>query len=161
MFNKYIVLFIIFFFITVGLQSQTSINTSGGSAKGNGGSVNYSIGQIMYKTYFNKENSVIDGVQQPFEISEITSIFENSKMKLTLSAYPNPTEKNITLDIEDKVVPNLYYQIYGIKGELIRTNKITTSKTTIEMGEILAGTYFFRVMQENKIVKSFKVVKTF
>lgn len=46
-----------------GLQAQQVVTTSGGNASGSGGSVSYTIGQIVYTTNTNSNGSVAKGVQ--------------------------------------------------------------------------------------------------
>ena len=46
-----------------GLQAQQVVTTSGGNASGNGGSVSYSIGQIVCITNANSNGNEAQGVQ--------------------------------------------------------------------------------------------------
>ena len=59
-----------------GLQAQTSVNAIGGDATGSGGSVSYSVGQVVYTTNKGTNGSVVEGVQQPYEILVVTAIKE-------------------------------------------------------------------------------------
>ncbi|MGC8754863.1 MAG: hypothetical protein ACP5QJ_07625, partial [Thermosulfidibacteraceae bacterium] len=59
-----------------GLQAQESVNATGGNASGNGGTVAYSVGQVVYTTNTGTNGSVAQGVQQPFEISVVSGIEE-------------------------------------------------------------------------------------
>jgi hypothetical protein len=63
--------FVILFVTGIGitcLQAQEAIPASGGNGSGNGGSVSYSIGQVVDATYTGLSGSVAQGVQQPYEI---------------------------------------------------------------------------------------------
>ena len=57
-----------------GLQAQTSVNTIGGNASGSGGSASYSVGQVVYQAHSGTNASIIEGVQQPYEILVVTQI---------------------------------------------------------------------------------------
>ena len=57
-----------------GLQAQQVVTTSGGNASGSGGSVSYTVGQIVYTTNTDSNGSVAQGVQQPYEISVVTAL---------------------------------------------------------------------------------------
>jgi len=59
-----------------GLQAQESVTASGGNASGAGGTVSYSVGQVVYKTNTGSNGSEAQGVQQPYEISVIIGIEE-------------------------------------------------------------------------------------
>jgi hypothetical protein len=52
------------------LNAQTGIAAGGGNATGSGGSVSYSIGQVFYMMNTGTTGSVLQGVQQPWEISQ-------------------------------------------------------------------------------------------
>jgi hypothetical protein len=142
-----------------GLQAQESVNATGGNASGNRGSVSYSVGQVVYTTNTGTNGSVAEGAQQPFEISAVTGIEEAKGIKLMVSAYPNPTTDYLTLSINEFKISNLLYQLYDIKGKILQIEKITGDKTSIAMGNLVPGTYFVKVIQGNKEVKTFKIIK--
>jgi hypothetical protein len=142
-----------------GLQAQERINTAGGIASGSGGSVSFSIGQVVYQTYTGTNGSVAKGVQQPFEISLVTGIEETEGITFTVSAYPNPVADCITLSINEFGIANLSYHLFDINGKLLRSEKITGSNTNIEMGKFVTASYFLKVTRENKEVKTFKIIK--
>ncbi|MCK9321884.1 MAG: T9SS type A sorting domain-containing protein [Bacteroidales bacterium] len=142
-----------------GLQAQESVNATGGNALGSGGSVSYSVGQLTYQTHVGTNGSVAEGVQQPFEISIITEIKEAKGINLSVSAYPNPTTDYLQLKVESEKLKDLSYQLYDISGKLLQSEKITGSQTSIVMSNLLPSTYFVKVTERNKEVKTFKIVK--
>lgn len=141
------------------LQAQTSINAVGGNASGGGGSVSYSVGQVVYTTNSGTNGSVAQGVQQPFEISVVTAIEEASGINLTVSAYPNPTTDYLTLEVKELELSNLYFQLYDMQGKLLQRNKITGIQTSIVMSNLAPATYYVKVVRENKEEKTFKIIK--
>ena len=142
-----------------GLQAQESVNATGGNASGSGGSVSYSIGQVAYQTQTGTNGSVVQGVQQPYEISVVTGIEEAKGINLLVSAYPNPTTDYLTLSIDGFDRSNLSYQLYNMNGKLILNEKITGNQTSIVMSTLVPATYFVKVIQRNKDVKVFKIIK--
>ena len=74
------------------VYAQQATTASGGDASGSGGSVVYSVGQIVYTTNTGTTGSVLQGVQQPYETS-ISGLNETG-INLNLSAYPNPPTVN-------------------------------------------------------------------
>ena len=141
------------------LQAQTSVNATGGSASGSGGSGNYSLGQVVYTTNAGTNGSVAHGVQQPYEISVVTGIEEAKGINLSISVYPNPTTDYLTLEIKEFELSNLHFQLYDMSGKLLKSEKITGSQTSIVMGNLVPATYFVKVVQGNKEVKTFKIIK--
>jgi len=143
-----------------GLQAQTSINATGGDASGSGGSASYSVGQVVYTTNTGTNGTVAQGVQQPYEISVVTGIEEAKGINLSVTAYPNPTTGYLTLSIAEFEISNLSYQLYDMNGKLLQNAKITGNQTSIAMSNLVPATYFVKVLQESKVVKTFKIIKT-
>ena len=142
-----------------GLQAQESVNITGGNASGSGGSASYSVGQVVYTTNTGTNGTVAQGVQQSFEISVVTGIEDAKSINLTVSVYPNPTTDYLTLDVKDFDLSNLSFQLYDINGRLLQSQKITGNRTSIRMSNLLAAIYFVKVIQGNRDVKTFKIIK--
>ena len=142
-----------------GLQAQTSINATGGNASGSGGSASYSVGQVVYTTNTGTNGSVAQGVQQPFEISVVTAIEEAKGINLSVSAYPNPTTDYLTLEVKEYELSNLHFQLYDMSGKLLQNEKITSNQASIVMSNLVPATYFVKVTESNKEVKTFKIIK--
>lgn len=153
-----------FAFSLYTVSAQTSVNATGSNASGSGGSVSYSVGQVVYTTNTGTNGSVAQGVQQPFEISVVTAIEEAKGIMLSVSAYPNPTTDFLTLSIDDDVqtrpaLSPMYYQLYDMNGKILQSEKITGNQTSIVMSNLVPATYFVKVIQGNKEVKTFKIIK--
>jgi len=143
-----------------GLQAQESVNATGGNASGSGGSVSYSVGQVVYQTHTGTSGSVAEGVQQPYEISEVTGIEKARGINLSVSAYPNPTDDFLTLTVENTELSDLSYQLYDMQGKLLQNGKIESSRISISMNNLVPATYFVKVTQSNnKEIKTFKIIK--
>lgn len=142
-----------------GLQAQTSVNATGGNASGSGGSMSYSVGLIVYTTNTGTNVSVAQGVQQPYEISVVTGIEEAKDINLSVSAYPNPTTDYLTLEVKEFELSNLRFQLYDMSGKLLQSEKITGTQTSIVMSNLVPAIYFVKVVQGNKEVKTFKIIK--
>ncbi len=141
------------------VSAQESFNATGGNASGEGGSANYSVGQIIYTTHTGANGSVTQGVQQPYEISVVTAIDEAKGINLSVSAYPNPTTDYLTLSIDELEISTMSYHVYDVTGKLIQSEKITGNHTTIGMNNLVPATYFVKVIQGNQEVKTFKIIK--
>lgn len=141
------------------LQAQESVNATGGNASGSGGSASYSVGQVVYTINTGTTASVAQGVQQPFEISEVIGIEEAKGINLSVTAYPNPTTDYLTLSIGEFGISNLSCQLYDMNGKLLQSEKIAGNQTSIVMSNLVPATYFVKVIQSNKKVKSFKIIK--
>ena len=142
-----------------GIQAQTSVNVTGGNSSGSGGSVSYSVGQVTYQTHTGTNGSVAQGVQQAYEISVVTAIEQAKGINLSVKAYPNPTTDYLTLEVKDFELSALSFQLYDINGKLLQREKITGNQTSIVMSNLVPASYFVKVIQGNKEVKTFKIIK--
>jgi len=143
----------------MGLQAQKSVNSTGGNASGSGGSASYTVGQAVYTSNTETGGTVAQGVQQPYEIWVETTIEEAKGINLLVTAYPNPTTDYLTLRIDEFDISDLSYQLYDMQGKLLRNEKITSNQTRIVMSNLAPATYSVKVVQGNKEIKTFKIVK--
>lgn len=141
----------------LSVQAQQAATASGGDASGSGGTVAYSVGQIVYTTITGSNGSVAQGVQQAYEISIVLGV-ENHLIHL-IQAYPNPTIDYLTLNVGNTDLSSLNFQLYDITGRLIESKRITSSIETINMEILPSATYFLKVTNNNKEVKLFKIIK--
>jgi hypothetical protein len=139
-----------------GLHAQDTVTTTGEEATGIGGTSSYSVGQVVYTTATGTSGSVAQGVQQPYEISTTVGINETA-INLALIVYPNPTTNYLTLKVEDNSALN--YQLYDLQGTVIENKKVNSNTTTISVENLSTATYFLSVTKNNKLVKTFKIIK--
>ncbi len=145
-----------------GLHAQEAIPAAGGNASGSGGSVSYSVGQDVYTTSTGSNGSVSQGVQQPYEISVVTGLGKAIGIKLYLSVYPNPTTDFLTLKVDASTtlsIQSMSYQLFDISGKLLENKKLTGNEISIDMKNLVPSTYFVKVTDSNKEVKTFKIIK--
>src|SRR5574344_2625738 len=140
-----------------GLQAQTSVNATGTNASGSGGTVSYSVGQVVYTNNTGTNGSVAQGVQQAYEI--FTVGIKETELNIFLTVFPNPTTDYLTLSIGEFDISNLSYQLYDISGKLLQNEKNIGNQTSISMSNLVPATYFVKVIQGNKEVKVFKITK--
>jgi hypothetical protein len=139
-------------------QAQESANASGGDATGIGGTVAYSIGQVVYTTNNGISGSVAQGVQHTYEI--FTVGIKETELNISLTAYPNPTTGTLTLQISDYNNEKLAYQLFDMQGKQISNGQVTAQQTQINMNGLPSATYLIYIVnQENKKVQSFKIIK--
>ena len=70
--------------------------------------------------------------------------------------YPNPTTKQLNLMVDSNLLGSVY-TVYDNTGKLVLTGKINTENTSVELGNLSAGLYLFR-MGEN-FTQTIKVIK--
>ncbi len=161
--KKQILLTYIMLLGIASVQAQTSANSSGGETSGSGGTLSYSVGQVVYQANTGTNGSVAEGVQQSYEISVITAVEEAKGINLSVSAYPNPTTDYLTLEIKEFDFSNLHFKLYNLNGKILQGGKITGNQTNIIMSNLVPATYFVKVVKTSlnlsQEVKSFKIIK--
>jgi hypothetical protein len=139
-------------------QAQESANVSGGDATGSGGTVTYSIGQVVCNTNTGSSGSLAQGVQHAYEI--LTLDIKGKELNISLTAFPNPTRGNLTLLISDYNNEKLSYQLFDIQGKQLSIGQVTAQQTKVNMKGLPSATYFINIItQENKRIQSFKIIK--
>ena len=156
--NRKTILISLLFIGITQVHAQETTTTSGGNASGTNGSLSYTIGQTVYTTNTGTSGSVAQGVQQPFEIQTVLGI-ENFNINLQMAVFPNPTTNWLQLDIKNYGFEKLNYKIFDINGKLVLENKISTETTTISMENLSTNIYLLKVLDNNKEVKTFKIIK--
>lgn len=138
--------------------AQNTILSSGSDATGPGGSVSYSIGQIVYNTNSNPTSgSVSQGVQQPYE-TYVLGIEDNS-IDVELTIYPNPVSDVLYLTVDELMGDDLNYHLIDLTGKTIERGKLLNHTTKISLLQLPPSTYILEVKKENNNIKSFKILK--
>ncbi len=139
------------------LQAQESMNTSGGEAKGTGGIVSFSVGQLIYSTASGINGTVEQGIQQPNIISSVVSGFENSGIQIKTTAYPNPTSTELKLEVDN--LKSYSYQLFDMKGNIMDTQHVNEESVIINMKDLPQAIYILNVISSGSLVKKFKIIK--
>ncbi len=146
---------ILLFLLGIGvLQAQESFGATGGEATGSG-TVNYTVGQVVYTTNTGVNGNVSQGIQHPFEIYSLG--INNPKINISLAVYPNPTTSVLHLKVANS--QGLSYQLYDLFGKLLEHKAISSLTTNIHTSSLPNATYFLKVVSEKRQIKTFKVIK--
>ena len=148
------------FLLSFSVQAQTShqvLSATGGDASGSGGTVAYSVGQIAYTTSTGTTGSVAQGVEQAYEISSVG--IKETALNISLSVFPNPTSDFLTLKVQDYNNEALSYNLLDEQGKLVLNEQIITQDTQVAMSTLARGSYFINIVQTNKQIQTFKIIK--
>jgi len=139
------------------LSAQQATVTAGGEATGTGGTQSFSVGQVFYSQISSSSGSVNQGVQQSYVIS--TSLeHPNNHIQLELLAYPNPTRDYLHLKIEGQESKELRFRMIDMKGQILETGSAFNG-TTINVQDYAVSTYFLQIIESDRIIQSFKIIK--
>jgi hypothetical protein len=139
--------------------AQSGTNASGGDGTGNGGTVSFSIGQTSYFSYKASNGSVSEGVQQPFEISVLSTQENIEGIQLSINVYPNPTSDFLTLSIANIDISDISFQLFDMQGKMLFSELVVGVQTEIFVKNLGSSTYILKVVQKNKDLKTFKIIK--
>ena len=155
---KNITLITALFCATQLVNAQETIPVSGGEATGAGGEVSYTIGQLVYTNPTTAAGSLNQGIQQSIEFVTLSNP-ELTAVTLNAVTYPNPTRDFIILTLKDANLTGLSYVMVDLLGRLVNKGTVATFETKIEMKSLPIGVYILRVQQNNKALKTFKIIK--
>jgi len=118
------------------------------------------------KITFGDGTITIDGTT--FQLTDIQNLSfvrnENQTNVTTLNfdgkifLFPNPVQDELQLDIR---IPaeGLSFRVFDINGRLMRTEKINSATTTINVQDFRSGIYIFKIDQNGKPIQSFRIIK--
>ena len=156
--KEHIIIILLIILSSFRIMAQQAINASGANATGSGGSVSYSVGQVLYTTNSGSNGSSAQGVQQPYEISTTLSLTEANDIRL-MSVYPNPTTNRVVLNVGNYGTTNLSLQFIDSNGRILLENKIINIETNLDIENYPVAIYFLKVMDKNSAIKIFKIIK--
>jgi len=151
----------LFFVLSIwglGVHAQETVPAGGGDASGAGGTVSYTVGQVVYTTNNASSGSVAQGIQQPYEILVVTSAPEAGGFSLTCAAYPNPTAGILNLRIGDFISETMFYSLSDEQGRILKTKKIRDAETPVLLSGYPEAIYFLTVTNGDKKIKTFRIV---
>ena len=139
------------------LHAQQGFSATGGQVQGTGGTLSYMLGQVMFKTYKGSTGSISEGIQQTIQISVLGT--EDPGIELVSIAYPNPTQKTLTLQVDNYNNEQLTYKVFDLQGQLLDTQPATGSVTNLDMKDLALGTYLLIIQEEDALIKTLKIRK--
>ena len=143
----------------IGAYAQSAVSASGGESLGSEGSASYTIGQTFYSANVITNGQISEGVQQAYEIYDVTEVQNLFTADILLSAYPNPTSDILNLLIEGDDIGGLVCMMFDATGKQLSVKQIVSDNTSIDMQSLPSATYFVCITKDEKEVKTFKIVK--
>ena len=97
-----------------------------------------------------------DWARITFNTSSGTGIAENGTALLTIS--PNPTTGILRCNFNNELT-NARLQVFDVFGKLLIEQPVTENTTVLDLSNRASGVYFLRVISDNKVVTTQKVVR--
>jgi hypothetical protein len=140
------------------------IGTLGGSwYDGSSFEMDFTVGEMAVTTLSNANNFLTQGFQQPFT-NQTVSVQENSSDPMVATFYPNPVEDMLTIRLENTGTGRLTVLLYNMLGQQLSAPLSidpTDGNASVQMdlSEFATGNYFIRVLRENELILTGKVVR--
>lgn len=138
--------------------AQQGIHASGGNASGTGGSVSYSVGQVFYSSQSSSSGTLVQGVQQPFELV-VTEVKSSVNALVKCEAFPNPAIKDLKIRISGEMAENATWRILDLKGVTVLNGNLNQSETIVSLADLPMAAYSLQIFSGEKEMQSFKVIK--
>lgn len=85
----------------------------------------------------------------PYDCSSVSIGDENIKV---LNIYPNPTQNNLTVEVESNEKVN----IYDLLGKKVMTTTVSVDNATINVSALTNGIYIVKIENSNRVAKFIK-----
>lgn len=157
-FGKLLISLSFLFIISVSYTQQT-ISTAGQTVSGEGGSVSFTVGQVNYLSVSSGDYLIIEGVQQTFDVipSAVPEIPMDNNM---VSVFPNPTRKDIYLEVNDNNWNLIEVKIFDAKGNLITLYTPKAYNLKIDVTQFIPGMYYIQTKTDQNAQTIHKLIKT-
>jgi len=139
------------------INAQELISTAGNSHSNTNGSISYTIGEPVIETFAGANNILTQGFQQSNLV--VTAIDELPGLDFEISAFPNPATEIVKLRIGKESAIGMQYMLYDMNGNLLMKNRLEGTETKIPFSDLSAAEYILIVSNQDKELKSFRIVK--
>lgn len=145
------------FICAARVNGQDAVVSSGGTASGNGVSVSYTVGQLLYTADSTQSGSVLKGVQQPYEIYTVGSASLDYSFKLNV--FPNPTSDLLTLEFDATMLRQIEVAVVDMNGKILRYEQLTSDQKSIDVKDLASASYLYQVFSQGQLLQTFQIVK--
>lgn len=153
-------------------MSQQTINVAGHTAKINGMTFEYSIGEMtLISTERNASLLVTQGLLQPFAASSSSDGSVSSDTHLDvdnpIKVYPNPTSHLLFIESFEESIIDYAYNLYDATGKIVLSRQGQTTvglnKVELNLQSLASGNYYLMMQKQdaNKGIQnySYKIQK--
>lgn len=161
--NLTVLVVLMVFVLTLPAQSieRKVISSSGGVFTNLDLKIFFTVGELSPHYFSNSNLIVSQGFQQ--NNVNITSLVENNT-NLEVSAYPNPTNDFLQIELESKDQIEITFEIMDIQGKRVIHSTPNFSfqgkgKTLIDVSELPNGSYLILLFNNAQKIGDLKIIK--
>lgn len=139
--------------------SRTVIGSAGDYFEKRDFNISWTIGEVMTETFESGAQIVTQGFHQ--SLLTVTSVTDND-LDIAVKVFPNPTVAQLNIEFDGTFEP-MFLELVELNGRklITRASSAKSPVNQIDMSGYASGTYFLQFKSEsNRLIKSFKIVKT-
>jgi hypothetical protein len=140
-----------------GQNQEQVVSSSGGNGQNGDTSIEWTLGETMINSFSAGNILLTQGFHQPS--LKVTAIKTLDGIPFTVETYPNPTNELLLIQLENAAMQNFHYELYDMNGKVLEQDELDSNITAINMVNYPVGVYLLKVMQLNKEIKTFEIVK--
>lgn len=137
------------------LKAQQVVATAGNHFENETMQMSWTLGEPVIKTIGDETYTLTQGMHQCKLI--ITTMEEWEGLDFEIKAYPNPTSD--LLFVYTKEFEGLKIHLYDLQGKIILSEVFVKDVVEVDFGSMPASTYIMHIMDDNKTLKTFKIIK--
>jgi hypothetical protein len=149
-------LLIAFLITCSAVFGQQGVVVAGGE-NGTGATESFSLGQVDGTCMYSTNGFMVEGLQQPYEISQPSGIKE--PLVNLLNVFPIPTRDAVSLTVSLGYQGHLTYQLFDLQGRSLDTREIVGNQMGISLRDYSSSIFFLKVYNSKGIIKTFKIIK--
>ena len=142
-----------------GVQAQETISVTGGNTSDSGGSVSWTVGQIVYQTHSGTNVLVSEGVQQYVESETVLGLEQSIEQPELVSVFPNPVAEYFTIKLNDFKASTYTFQLFDIKGKLIQSKNLVANETVVQVRDLVPAYYLLKITNRENEEQIIKIIK--
>ena len=124
-------------------------------AKGRG-LISSSSGCWEWQSYDRKEQVYYKKGSVTWGTPLVLTSNEEVNARFSINIYPNPTTDKIYIDLNDN--SNCSFELFDTNGKSLVQKKLNLQKNSVNMLEFSKGIYFYRIIIDDKQVKTGKII---
>ncbi len=145
----------------LNILTATGANTYSWLAGGTGPTIAINptvTGTVAYSVTGTDNNGCSKNSSITIKINTCTGLESIKPTVSNLKIYPNPTEGQVTIAVED-LRPNMNFQIYNLFGELVFEQYNLMTENTVNIEKLGKGVYMIYLFDAGNKVASGKIIK--
>ena len=135
-------------------QSFELIGSSGDSFANEVYQLDWSIGEVAIETYSSEQNILTQGLHQN---TYTVLAVGNNNVKIDMSVYPNPATDMISIEVKNLGTYQLI--LSDINGKELINKQISANHALLDLSTFRRSAYFLLIKQQNKLLKTYKIIK--